>query len=860
MFRETEPDNPKAAETAAYMTVTHPDYAILAARIAVSNLHKQTKKQFSSVIHDLYSYINPKNDKHQPMISQSVYDIIQKHADELNSAIVYDRDFNYQFFGFKTLERSYLLRINGKVAERPQHMLMRVAVGIHGEDIEKAIETYDMMSQKFFTHASPTLFNAGTPQPQMSSCFLIDMKDDSIEGIYDTLKTCAMISKTAGGIGLNVHCIRATGSYIGGTNGTSNGLIPMLRVYNNTARYVDQGGNKRPGAFAIYLEPWHADVFSFLDLRKNHGKEEVRARDLFYALWVPDLFMKRVQENGDWTLFCPNEAPGLADVYGEEFEALYARYEAEGRGRETVRAQKLWYAILEAQTETGNPYMLYKDACNRKSNQKNLGTIRSSNLCTEIIEYTAPDEVAVCNLASLALPRFVDEKQGEFDFQKLHEITEIVTRNLNKIIDVNHYPVPEARKSNFRHRPVGLGVQGLADTFLALRMPFDSPEAKKLNIQIFETIYHAALTSSCDLAKELGPYETYEGSPVSQGILQYDMWNVTPTDLWDWAPLKEKIAQHGVRNSLLVAPMPTASTSQILGYNECFEPYTSNIYSRRVLAGEFQVVNPWLLKDLVDMGLWSDNMKNRIIADGGSIQRIPNIPDEIKALYKTVWEISQRTIIQMAADRGAFIDQSQSLNIHMKEPTMGKITSMHFAGWKLGLKTGLYYLRTMAASAPIQFTVDQEALKVEDTNVARALPAKRRGLGASSSPSPTPGPRPMFASKTPNGAGNGVSSPNGVPTPSATPPIGSENKQLNGASKDALASKPFKADVAEGDSPKVIAAESNGNLPDDEALPEAASTQEEDGKESADREGDIYSDAVLACSIENKEACIMCSG
>ncbi|KAF9738463.1 ribonucleotide-diphosphate reductase subunit rnr1 [Paraphaeosphaeria minitans] len=845
-----------AAETAAYMTVTHPDYAILAARIAVSNLHKQTKKQFSSVIQDLHDYINPKNDKHQPMISDEVYTIIQNHAEELNSAIVYDRDFNYQFFGFKTLERSYLLRINGKVAERPQHMLMRVAVGIHGEDIEKAIETYDMMSQKYFTHASPTLFNAGTPSPQMSSCFLIDMKEDSIEGIYDTLKTCAMISKTAGGIGLNVHCIRATGSYIGGTNGTSNGLIPMLRVYNNTARYVDQGGNKRPGAFAIYLEPWHADVFSFLDLRKNHGKEEVRARDLFYALWVPDLFMKRVQENGEWTLFCPSEAPGLADVYGEEFEALYARYEAEGRGRETIRAQKLWYAILEAQTETGNPYMLYKDACNRKSNQKNLGTIRSSNLCTEIIEYTAPDEVAVCNLASLALPRYVDEKNGVFDFQKLHEVTQIVTRNLNKIIEVNHYPVPEARKSNFRHRPVGLGVQGLADTFLSLRMPFESPEAKKLNIQIFETIYHAALTSSCDLAKELGPYETYEGSPVSQGILQYDMWNVTPTDLWDWASLKEKIAQHGVRNSLLVAPMPTASTSQILGYNECFEPYTSNIYSRRVLAGEFQVVNPWLLKDLVDMGLWSDNMKNRIIADGGSIQRIPNIPDEIKALYKTVWEISQRNIIQMSADRGAFIDQSQSLNIHMKEPTMGKITSMHFAGWKLGLKTGLYYLRTMAASAPIQFTVDQEALLVQDTNVAKSLAGKRRLLGASTSPVPTPIPQPMFASKT----ANGVASSNGVPTPSATPPIGLENKQLNGAAKDALADKPFKADVPEGESPKVIAVESTGKLPDDEALPEAASTQEEDGKESTDREGDIYSDAVLACSIENKEACIMCSG
>jgi len=841
------------------MTVTHPDYAILAARIAVSNLHKQTKKQFSAVIKDLYDYVNPKNGKRQPMIAESVMNIVQEHEEELNSAIVYDRDFNYQFFGFKTLERSYLLRIDGKVAERPQHMLMRVAVGIHGEDIEKAIETYDMMSQKFFTHASPTLFNAGTPQPQMSSCFLIDMKEDSIEGIYDTLKTCAMISKTAGGIGLNVHRIRATGAYIGGTNGTSNGLVPMLRVFNNTARYVDQGGNKRPGAFAIYIEPWHADVFNFLDLRKNHGKEEIRARDLFYGLWVPDLFMKRVQENGEWTLFCPNEAPGLADVYGDEFEELYHRYEKEKRGRETVRAQKLWYAILEAQTETGNPYMLYKDACNRKSNQKNLGTIRSSNLCTEIIEYTAPDEVAVCNLASLALPRFVDEKRGVYDFQRLHEIVQIVTRNLNKIIEVNHYPVPEAERSNFRHRPIGLGVQGLADTFLALRMPFDSPEAQKLNTQIFETIYHGALTSSCDIAKELGPYKTYEGSPVSQGILQYDMWNVTPTDLWDWAPLKEKIAQHGVRNSLLVAPMPTASTSQILGYNECFEPYTSNIYSRRVLAGEFQIVNPWLLRDLVDMGLWSDNMKNRIIADGGSIQRIPNIPDEIKALYKTVWEISQRTIIQMAADRGAFIDQSQSLNIHMKEPTMGKITSMHFAGWKLGLKTGMYYLRTMAASAPIQFTVDQEALKVADVNIARVLNSKRKAFA--STPAPSSAPRPMYMAKTPNGAADSAS-PNGVPTPTATPPPSSENKQTNGAAKEnPLDTKPIKADVDEGDSPKVLAAEPTGKPVDEEALPEPANKQDEDeGDESNTREADIYSDAVLACSIENKEACVMCSG
>jgi len=559
---------------------------------------------------------------------------------------------------------------------------MRVAVGIHGNDVEKVIETYNLMSTKHFTHASPTLFNAGTPNPQLSSCFLVTMKDDSIEGIYDTLKTCAMISKTAGGIGLNIHCIRATGSYIAGTNGTSNGIIPMLRVFNNTARYVDQGGNKRPGAFAIYMEPWHADVFDFLDLRKNHGKEEVRARDLFYALWIPDLFMKRVEANEDWTLFCPNEAPGMHEVYGDEFEALYTKYEREGRGRKSIKAQKLWYAILESQTETGNPFMLYKDACNRKSNQKNLGTIKCSNLCTEIVEYSAPDEVAVCNLASIALPTFID--QGEFNFQKLHDVTKVVAFNLNKIIDVNYYPVPEARKSNMRHRPIGIGVQGLADAFLALRMPFDSTDAKHLNIQIFETIYHAAVEASTELAAREGPYETFQGSPASKGQLQYDLWGVTPTDLWDWEEVKEKVAKHGLRNSLLVAPMPTASTSQILGFNECFEPYTSNIYSRRVLAGEFQVVNPWLLRDLVDLGLWSDNMKNRIIADNGSIQNIPNIPQELKAMYKTVWELSQKTIIDMAADRGAFIDQSQSLNIHIKDPSFGKITSMHFVCILLG--------------------------------------------------------------------------------------------------------------------------------------------------------------------------------
>ena len=792
------------------MTVTHPDYAILAARIAVSNLHKQTKKQFSLVMSDLYHYVNPKNKTPAPMVSKEIYEIVMKHADELNSAIVYDRDFNYNFFGFKTLERSYLLRIDGKVAERPQHLLMRVAVGIHGSDIEKAIETYHLMSQKYFTHASPTLFNAGTPQSQLASCFLVDMKDDSIEGIYDTLKTCAMISKTAGGIGLNVHRIRATGSYIGGTNGSSNGIVPMLRVYNNTARYVDQGGNKRPGAFAIYLEPWHSDVFEFLDLRKNHGKEEVRARDLFYALWTPDLFMKRVEANGDWTLFCPNEAPGLADVFGDEFDALYEKYEKEGRGRRTVKAQKLWYAILESQTETGTPFMLYKDACNRKSNQQNLGTIRSSNLCTEIIEYSAPDEVAVCNLASLALPTFVDAARGEYDFGKLHEVVQVLVRNLNKIIDINYYPVPEARKSNFRHRPIALGVNGLADAFLALRLPFDSAEAKQLNIQIFETIYHGALTASVQLAKESGPYETYEGSPVSKGILQYDMWDKTPTDLWDWDSLKAKIAQHGVRNSLLVAPMPTASTSQILGFNECFEPYTSNIYSRRVLAGEFQVVNPWLLKDLVDLGLWSDNMKNRIIAEGGSVQNIPNIPADIKELYKTVWEISQRNILQMAADRGAFIDQSQSLNIHLKEPSMGKITSMHFAGWKMGLKTGMYYLRTMAASAPIQFTVDQEQLKVADTNVARANTSmKKRATG---SPATT-------YSAVPRNQANG--STEGSPRTLTSEPTNGTNGVENGA---------------------------GGN-------------QKENGQEeTGERENDIYSQKVLQCSIDNKEECLMCSG
>ncbi|XP_072432798.1 ribonucleoside-diphosphate reductase large subunit [Chiloscyllium punctatum] len=713
-----------AAETAATMTTKHPDYAILAARIAVSNLHKETKKVFSEVMEDLYNYVNPLTNSHSPMISKETLEIVLENKDRLNSAIIYDRDFSYNYFGFKTLERSYLLKINGKVAERPQHMLMRVAVGIHKRDIDAAIETYNLLSEKWFTHASPTLFNAGTNRPQLSSCFLLAMKDDSIEGIYDTLKQCALISKSAGGIGVAVSCIRATGSYIAGTNGNSNGLVPMLRVYNNTARYVDQGGNKRPGAFAIYLEPWHMDVFDFLDLKKNTGKEEQRARDLFYALWIPDLFMRRVENNQDWSLMCPHDCPRLDETWGEEFETLYERYEKEGRARKVVKAQQLWYAIIESQTETGTPYMLYKDACNRKSNQQNLGTIKCSNLCTEIVEYTSNNEVAVCNLASLALNMYVTADRT-YDFNKLAEVTRVVVRNLNKIIEVNYYPVPEAEYSNKKHRPIGIGVQGLADAFILMRYPFESEEAQKLNIQIFETIYYAALDASCDLAKELGPYESYQGCPVSKGILQYDMWNVTPTDLWDWKGLKEKIAKYGVRNSLLIAPMPTASTAQILGNNESIEPYTSNIYTRRVLSGEFQIVNPHLLKDLTERGLWSEDMKNRIISQNGSIQSIEGIPEDLKSLYKTVWEISQKTVIKMAADRGAHIDQSQSLNIHVAEPNYGKLTSMHFYGWKQGLKTGMYYLRTRPAANPIQFTLNKENLQ-ENAAVATSVMEKNK--------------------------------------------------------------------------------------------------------------------------------------
>ena len=703
----TELDN-LAAETAAAQTTIHPDFSVLAARIAVSNLHKNTLKSFSKTAQLLYEYTDPITQTHAPLISEEIYKIIRKNADELDSSVIYDRDYNFDYFGFKTLERSYLIRTNGKVTERPQHLFMRVALGIHKEDIQAAIETYNLMSEKWFIHATPTLFNAGTPKPQMSSCFLLSMTEDSIAGIFDTLKRCALISQSAGGIGVSIHNIRSTGSYIKGTGGISNGIIPMLRVFNDTARYVDQGGGKRKGAIAVYIEPWHLDIFDFIDIRKNHGKEEMRARDLFPALWIPDLFMQRVEADQMWSLFDPNEAQGLYEVYGEKFNELYTTYENEGKFRKQIKARELWTAILEAQIETGTPYMCYKDAVNEKSNQKNIGTIRSSNLCTEIMEYTNADEVAVCNLASLALPRYVSSEG--FDFQKLYEVTKIVTRNLNKIIDGNYYPIPETKTSNDRHRPIGLGVQGLADVFLLLRLPFESPEARRLNKDIFETIYFASMEASMDLAKEQGAYSSFAGSPLSEGKFQFDLWQVVPSDRWDWEKLRQEVMTHGVRNSLLLAPMPTASTSQILGNNECFEPYTSNIYNRRVLSGEFVVVNKFLLKDLIELGLWNPTMKNKLIAENGSVQNIPEIPTELKELYKTVWEIKQKTIIDMAAERGAFICQSQSLNLFIAEPNLAKLTSMHFHAWKSGLKTGMYYLRTKAAVDAIKFTVDTQLL------------------------------------------------------------------------------------------------------------------------------------------------------
>jgi len=706
-----------AAEIAATMTTTHPDYASLAARISVSNLHKNTIKSFSETMKDLHDYVNPITGKKASLISDEVYKVIKKNAEELDSKIIYNRDFGYDYFGFKTLERSYLLKINGQIVERPQHMLMRVSVGIHLDDLEAVTDTYELMSKKYFTHATPTLFNSGTPKPQMSSCFLLTMQDDSIDGIYDTLKQTARISQSAGGIGLSIHNIRATGSYISGTNGTSNGIVPMLRVFNDTARYVDQGGGKRKGSFAIYIEPWHSDIFDFLDLKKNHGKEEMRARDLFYAMWLPDLFMKRVEKNAKWTLMCPNECPGLYDCYGDEFDKLYLKYEKQSKGRKTIKARELWEKILESQIETGTPYMLYKDSANRKSNQKNLGTIRSSNLCTEILEYTSKDEIAVCNLASIALPMFVEK--GEFNHQKLYDVTVRVTKNLNKVIDRNYYPVKEAENSNFRHRPIGLGVQGLADAFIKLRMPFTSEKAKELNKDIFETLYFAALNASVEESKKDGPYKSYKGSPISKGEFQHNMWGVEDKELsgrWNWGKLRKDVLKHGVRNSLLVAPMPTASTSQILGNNECFEPYTSNLYTRRVLSGEFIIVNKHLLKDLDELGLWNEDMKQELMRSNGSIQDIKQIPDELKELYKTVWEMSMKDIIDMARHRGYFIDQSQSLNLFMEGATISKLTSMHFYAWKSGLKTGMYYLRTKSAIDAIKFTLEKkDKSEVEET-------------------------------------------------------------------------------------------------------------------------------------------------
>tara|TARA_B100001093_G_scaffold520387_1_gene615351 strand:+ start:6583 stop:9141 length:2559 start_codon:yes stop_codon:yes gene_type:complete len=778
------------AQQCASLATTHPDYGVLASRIMISNHHKNTPGTFADICQKLYDFKDI-HDVNHPILSKEQIQIIQNNADEFENMLDYKRDYLIDYFGFKTLERAYLLRINKVIVERPQHMWLRVAICIHKNNIEKVKETYDFMSQKYFTHATPTLFNAGTPRPQLSSCYLIAMENDSIQGIYSTLTDCAKISKWAGGIGLHVHNIRAAGSHIRGTNGTSNGLVPMLRVFNNTARYVDQGGGKRHGSFAIYLEPWHGDIEEFLEMKKNHGDEEMRARDLFYALWIPDLFMERISKNGNWTLMCPDKCPGLSDVYGEKFVELYEKYEKEGRGNKTMKARDLWFKILDSQIETGTPYMLYKDACNKKSNQKNLGVIKSSNLCTEIIEYSGPDETAVCNLASIALSKFINEttspfteeitiytkndckwcdlmkallkrkniiynqviispelfdnfkqKHGvetlpqlyhgdkliggygnvlnmlrnTFDYDLLHKVTKIVTNNLNNVIDINFYPTDKTKNSNMRHRPIGIGIQGLADALAMMDIPFHSDEAKKVNKLVFETMYHASLEMSMEIAKEKGPYSTFKGSPASQGILQFDMWNVEPTNRYDWNNLKDDIQTHGIRNSLLLAPMPTASTSQILGNNECFEPFTSNIYVRRTIAGEFVCINKFLLKELIDLELWTDNIKNQIIKQSGSVQGISGIPKAIQEKYKIVWEIPMKHILEMAADRGAFICQSQSTNLWMKEPTYNKLTAMHFFAWKKGLKTGIYYLRTKAKAAPQQFTIepDKKQQDVED--------------------------------------------------------------------------------------------------------------------------------------------------
>ncbi len=709
-----------AAHLASSLATVQPDYGALAAQIAISNHQANTDAPFSTVVKRLANQIHPKTGKPIRYISTELEAVVDKHGAEIDAWIRHDRDFLFDYFGFKTLERAYLLKdSSGKIQERPQHMWMRVALGIWGANLDKAFETYDIMSLKKATHATPTLFNAGTPNCQLSSCYLIAMDSDSISGIYKTLGDCAQISKHAGGIGLHVHNIRAKGSLIAGTNGIGNGLVPMLRVYNSTARYVDQGGQKRNGSFAIYLEPWHADIEDFLKLKRNTGADEERARDLFYAIWMNDLFMERVEAGGDWTLFCPAEAPGLADVYGDEFRSLYERYEKEGLGRRKVSAQKLWFEILDAQIETGTPYIVYKDACNEKSNQKNLGTIKSSNLCTEVVQYSSPEETAVCNLASIALPAFVKKNRREFDFDELRRTVRILTRNLNKVIDINYYPTPETRRSNMRHRPIGLGVQGLADVFALMKISWETERAADLNQRIFEHIYYAALSESADIAAEQGAYETFSGSPASEGILQFDMWKaadgshiqpLTAGSELDWSALKARIVEVGLRNSLLVAPMPTASTSQILGWNECFEPFTSNIYTRRTLAGEFIVVNKHLVRDLMEYQLWSEELKQKIIANNGSVQGIKEIPASIQERYKTAYELKQRTLIDMAAARGAFICQSQSLNLFVADPTYAKLTSMHFHGWKKGLKTGIYYLRTKAPTAAQKFTVDPELL------------------------------------------------------------------------------------------------------------------------------------------------------
>jgi ribonucleoside-diphosphate reductase alpha chain len=714
------------SQLAASLSTVHPDYGSLAARITISNHQKNTDPSFTNVMKQLFKQTAPKTGEPVSYINEDLYSLVLEHGPEIDARIDHNRDYVFDYFGFKTLERAYLLKdTSGRVLERPQHMWMRVSLALWPRDLDRAFETYDLMSQKYFTHATPTLFNAGTKHSQLSSCFLLAMSDDSISGIYKTLSDCAKISKYAGGIGLHCHNIRAKGSIIRGTNGTSNGLVPMLRVFNNTARYVDQGGGRRNGSFAMYLEPWHADVEDFLRLKLNSGSEEERARDLFYALWMSDLFMKRVEEDEDWTLFCPAEAPGLADTYGEEFEALYTRYERDGRGRKTIKAQKLWFQILDTQMETGTPYLLYKDPANAKSNQKNLGTIKSSNLCTEVIQYSDSKETAVCNLASIGLPAFVDQASGTFNFVKLREVTATVIRNLNRVIDINYYPTPETERSNMRHRPVGLGIQGLADVFAMLRLPWDSEGAIDLNQRIFEHMYFGAVEESMRIAHfdSNGSYETFKGSPASKGILQPDLWGVTPLTETDgtlgWKVLRENVQKYGMRNSLLLAPMPTASTSQILGYNECFEPFTSNIYTRRTLAGEFIVVNKYLLKDLVERGLWNEDLKQMIIARNGSVQGIPGMPQDLQDLYKTAWELKMRTLIDHAANRGAFICQSQSLNLFVADPSYAKLTSMHFYAWKKGLKTGCYYLRTKAAVAAQKFTIDPKFLSTPTVAITK---------------------------------------------------------------------------------------------------------------------------------------------